>query len=167
MLLFPTSQWQAVAGEKTERRQAYPFPHVKPDRSGRVKMETLQYFDSHPGGRSATEMLRDPVLGAKVAGDGGDRALRMRLLRYSRDNLLRRRRKGGEYWYEITPSGEKRLIYLWEKNGQLSPDNATSLAAIDEMELKLARAKSILAAREEELSRRVGLDEIKNADSPG
>lgn len=137
-----------VDAEKTERR--YPFPYVKPDRSGRVAARTLEYFVSHPASHTATELLRDPVLGNMLAKDGGDKALRVRLLRYTRQGLFSREWESGEYQYRITRSGEKRLIYLWERIGLLDPAKADSEAARAEMDLRLQTVESILKSQEEE-----------------
>lgn len=137
-----------VDPEKTERR--YSFPYVKPDRSGRIKAQTLEYFVNHPSSHTATELLGDPVLGNKLARDRGDKALRIRLLRYARQGLLRREWDSGEYQYSITSSGEKRLIHLWERVGLLDSAKADSEAARAEMDLRLQTVESILKSQEED-----------------
>jgi hypothetical protein len=140
--------------EMTERR--YPFPYVKPDRSGRVAAQTLEYFVHDPTSHAVTELLRDPILGNMLAKDSGDKALRVRLLRYTRQGLLSRKWESGEYRYKITRPGENRLIYLWERAGLLDPEKADSQAAKEEMKLRLKTRLSILRSQEEELQEKVG-----------
>jgi len=142
--------------EKTERR--YPFPSIEPDRSGKVAALTLEYFVSHPASHTATELTEDPTLGNTLARDMGDKALMVRLLRYSRQGLLRRKREGGQYRYEITRRGEKRMIYLWERSGLLDPANVDSDAAREEMKLRLELVKSILKMQERKLKEEIELE---------
>lgn len=144
--------------EKTERR--YPFPWVKPDKSGRVAAQTLEYFVHHPTSHTATELLTNPVLGNMLARDRGDRALRIRLLRYARQGLLSRWWVSGEYRYKITRSGENRLIYFWERAGLLDPEKADSEAAREQMKLRLKTQDSILESQLEELLEKVGLRNV-------
>ncbi len=134
--------------QKTERR--YSFPYAKPDRSGKVAARTLEYFAIHPSSHTATDLLRDPVLGNMLAKDRGDKALRVRLLRYTRQGLFTRKWESGEYQYSITRSGEKRLIHLWERVGLLDPANAVSQPEKAEMDLRLQIVDSILKSQEEE-----------------
>jgi hypothetical protein len=147
--------------EKTERR--YPFPYVKSDRSGRVAAQTLEYFVQHPTSHAVTELLRDPILGNMLAKDRGDKALRVRLLRYTRQGLLSREWESGEYRYKITRPGENRLIHLWGRAGLLDPEKADSQAAKEEMKLRLETQLSILKSQEEELREKVGLRTIEES----
>lgn len=149
MLLILTCREMPGNIEKTERR--YPFPSFEPDRSGEVAALTLKYFVTHPTSHTATELTKDPILGNMLARDRGDRALRVRLLRYSRHGLLRRKRERGEYHYEITKFGENRLIYLWERAGLLDPAKADSDGAREEMKVRLELVRSILKAQEKQL----------------
>ena len=145
----------SVNPERTERR--YPFPWVKPDRSGMVATQTLEYFVHHPTSHTASELLRDPVLGNMLAADGGDKAIRMRLLHYTRQGLLAREWESGEYRYRITRSGENRLIFLWDQAGLLDPEKADSEAAKEQMKLRLKTQDSILESQVAELLETVGL----------
>ena len=153
-----------MVDEPTERRQAnrgYPFSNTKPDRSGKVKMETLEYFHSHPGGHSATDMLEDPVIGAKPTNDGGNTALRIRLMRYTRQGLLKRIWDMGEYRYDISEIGEKRLIHLWEHQGLLNPEGAHTLKEIDSAITRLEDVRSILERLERARYHRIALAEAR------
>lgn len=136
--------------DEEKKRRRYPIPRVKPDRSGRIAAETLQYFVAHPGPHTATEVLRDRVVGKRPLADGGEKGIRMNLLHYSRQGLLRRERKGREYRYQITKSGENRLIFLWDRMGLTDPSKAASIEAREEMRRRLAIVDSILAERENE-----------------
>ena len=149
MLLIARRTEMPEDTEKTERR--YPFPNFEPDRSGEVAALTLEYFVTHPTSHTATELTKDPVLGNTLARDQGDRALRVRLLRYSRQGLLRRKRERGQYHYEVTRRGENRLIHLWERAELLDPAKADSEAAREEMKARLELVKSILKAQEKQL----------------
>jgi hypothetical protein len=139
--------------EKRERR--YPFPGFEPDRSGEVAALTLKYFVTHPTSHTATELTKDPILGNMLARDRGDRALRVRLLRYSRQGLLLRKRERREYHYEITKFGENRLIHLWERAGLLDPAKADSEVAREEMKVRLELVRSILKAQEKQLTEEI------------
>ena len=66
----------------------------------------------------------------------------MRLMRYHRDGLLARKRRGKRFEYQITVKGEERLMYLWKKHGSyevnknLSPKEANVKKKMAELRLK-------------------------------
>jgi hypothetical protein len=94
-------------------------PLVNLDRSGRVKADTLEFFATKPGWHSPSDLRVDPVLGAIYPRFPDNKSIQMRLMRYSRLGILKRRRAGRKYFYSITQAGKKRLVYFWEKLGYL------------------------------------------------
>lgn len=95
---------------------------VDSDRSGRVKMETLetvylvQSFKKWCTAEDVLEFLSTPPF------DSGKRGVSMRLLRYKRQGLLIRRKWEGRLTeYKLSEKGEDRLIYFWKKFNLLEP----------------------------------------------
>jgi len=135
------------ADQHEEHSRRYPIPRVKPDRSGRIAAETLNFFAIHPGPHTAREVLKDPAVGSRPLADRGEKGIRMNLLHYARQGLLSRERTGREYRYELTKSGGKRLIYLWDRLGLTDPSRATTLEAREEMKRRLMIVDSLLEER--------------------
>lgn len=128
----------------TSRREGrYKVPVVDIDRSGTVKAQTLSYFSTYEGWYSAKELLKHPRLGRYLSKVPDDRAIQMRLLRYSKLGILERRKVSREYQYRITTAGEKRMLYLWEKLGYLDPSRANTDLQKKLMRLRLEIATSI------------------------
>jgi hypothetical protein len=70
--------------------------------------------------RSANDLLEQSRLGIDPR-YRSDKYLSMRLLRYYRAGLLKRRRHGKGYEYTLTHRGSDRLIFLWNKFNMLTP----------------------------------------------
>jgi hypothetical protein len=108
---------------KTEKIRQYPIPLEDVDLSGRVKMETLEAVLleqlSHDW-CTPKRLNEETILGANLY-QSEWRCISIRLLRYYRQGLLRRRRKGRTYEYQISEKGEDRLLYLWKKFKCLDP----------------------------------------------
>jgi len=65
---------------------------VNLDRSGRVKADTLEFFATKPGWHSPSDLRVDPVLGAIYPRFPDNKSIQMRLMRYSRLGILKRRK---------------------------------------------------------------------------
>jgi hypothetical protein len=113
-----------VQSESKARRPSVPLVNL--DRSGRVKADTLEFFATKPGWHSPSDLQLDPLLGAIYSRFPDNKSIQMRLLRYCRLGILKRKRVGRRYLYSITRVGKKRLVYLWEKLGYLNQANATT-----------------------------------------
>jgi len=100
-----------------------------------------------PGGHAAKELLADPALGVLYSQVPGNRAIQIRLLRYSRSDLLKKSKSSREYIYEITMTGKKRLIFLWERLGDLDPARATTEKQKGEVKEKLETVERLLTER--------------------
>ena len=113
------------------RNMRFPVPLKDSNAAGVAKRDTLEFFVFNPGWHKPVELDDDPVVGGLVSShDDGSRSSQMRLMRYSRQGLLARRKTPGGFEYEITMKGEDRLFYLWKKlgdtktNGMLTSDEA-------------------------------------------
>jgi hypothetical protein len=120
-------------------------PLVNLDRSGRVKADTLEFFATKPGWHSPSDLRVDPVLGAIYPRFPDNKSIQMRLMRYSRLGILKRRRAGRKYFYSITQAGKKRLVYFWEKLGYLDQANATTEKERNLFDARLEVAISIVS----------------------
>jgi hypothetical protein len=118
---------------------------VNLDRSGRVKADTLEFFATKPGWHSPSDLRVDPVLGAIYPRFPDNKSIQMRLMRYSRLGILKRRRAGRKYFYSITQAGKKRLVYFWEKLGYLDQANATTEKERNLFDARLEVAISIVS----------------------
>ena len=90
------------------------YPISSDEELGEAKIATLEYFARRPGWHAASVLKEDSQIGT-IRFVEDSRAIQMRLLRYVRQGLLRRRRKHVGYEYTITMKGEDYLFYLWEK----------------------------------------------------
>jgi hypothetical protein len=132
-------------------QRKFPLSLRDSEESSTIKRDTLEYFAYSRGWHIPQELEEDPVL-AGPQSPNKSRAIQMRLLRYSRQCLLSRRKAPRGYEYEITMKGEDRLFYLWDKlgdisaNGELTPEEAERMTNV--LNLKLL----ILDARKRALS---------------
>ncbi len=132
------------------KRKDYRVPWVRPDTSGRVKVNTLEFFVFHEGWYSARALMKDPSLADIYSADPNSRAIQMRLARYAHDGLLMRRWQSGEYAYAITGKGEDRVRYLWKKLGYT--DTNRELNGVERLmvELRLQKSLEIVRKRKRE-----------------
>ena len=128
---------------KSSRR--FPVPRVDVDRTGATKSRTLEFFVLYTGWNSAREFCLSPVAGEPL-GIEFTKSVEMRLLRYERAGLLRRRRRKRGYEYSISMRGEERLVFLWERLGLLNPGTATTVEDKEVMRSRL-RIASFLAKK--------------------
>ena len=95
------------------------------DRSGRVKMDTLEIVylvQSYKGWCTAEDAYRELESFAASPFASGRRGVSMRLLRYKRQGLLIREKIQGRLTeYKLSKKGEDRLMYFWKKFSLLSP----------------------------------------------
>jgi hypothetical protein len=124
------------------------------DRSGRVKADTLWYFYSTPGQHASRDLLLSPALGALYSQFLENRSIQMRLLRYCKLGILSRERVGRGYLYSITETGKKRLVYLWEKLGDLDQTKAVTEPERKAIEARRKIAASILSEVNFEVQKR-------------
>jgi hypothetical protein len=123
----------------------FPLTRKDSEEEGAIKMDTLEYFVGFPGWHGPAELKDNPVLADSLLLKGS-RAIQMRLLRYSKQGLLSRRRAPRGYEYMITMKGEDRLFYLWNKFGitdacrKLTSEESESMREL--LNLKLAILKS-------------------------
>ena len=122
--------------------------------SNTTKRDTLEYFAYNQGWHSPRDLEEggDPRL-SSIRSPEESKAIQMRLLRYSRQGLLSRRRRNRGYEYAISMKGEDRLFYLCDKLGETStkkgglpPEEKEKMT--NRLNLKL----SILEARKRALS---------------
>ena len=110
----------------------FPRPIMQVDRSGRIKQKTLESllflkysnpteWFSPKGLLSDSEFARYPYL-------SGWRCISQRLLRYTRQGPLERKKFGRCFKYRLTRRGEDRLEYLWKKFQLLSPSTDQTLS---------------------------------------
>jgi hypothetical protein len=112
-------------------------------------METLEYFLLNPGWSHTWTIRLSPELSSVVMGEEESHAIQMRILRYSRQGLLERRKSSGHrgFEYSITIKGEDRLFYLWEKMGKTrAEDNMTeeekqTSKILNELKLKALKSR--------------------------
>jgi hypothetical protein len=126
------------------KRNTLEFMDV--DRSGRVKADTLEFFLINPGCHSVKTLNSDPILCNPYTPEV-DSYLQMRLLRYTRDGLLKRQKVSRRYKYIITERGEDRLFYLWKKLGYLNTDENLSQEEKMHVSDRLNMKISVLKAR--------------------
>lgn len=123
----------------------YSRPIIDVDRSGMIKLSTLQSLIFE--WKSAKELGKNPLFLSNPYRSGW-RCLSIRLLRYTREGLLQRRRVGRCYEYKISLKGEDRLCYLWDKFGSLSPPpDWRSNGRLGEIQYELAQARRKLEVR--------------------
>lgn len=95
------------------------------DRSGRVKMDTLEtvyLVQSFKDWCTVEDVYLELEYVAASPFESGRRGVSMRLLRYKRQGLLIRRKIGGRLTeYKLSQKGENRLIYFWKKFNLLDP----------------------------------------------
>jgi len=129
--------------KKGARARKYPIPLMKIDRSGMIKLLTLETLIFE--WKSAKELLNDSIFETYIYLSDW-RCLSMRLLRYYRQGLLQRKKVGHCYKYKLSIKGEDRLYYLWNKFNLLSPPPDWELKGrIGEIQYQLARARGKLA----------------------
>ena len=81
----------------------------------------------------------------------GWRCNSMKLLRYTDQGLLKKKRFGRPWKYQLTAKGKKRLQYLWRKFGSLSfPHDPTLTAEQREVKNKLVEKKLYLNSKMDE-----------------
>lgn len=113
-------------------------------------MDTLEYFAYHPGWHASKQVEKDLMLG-RLKMPEQSRAIQMRLLRYSRQGLLARRRVERGYEYRLTTKGENRLFYFWEKLPEPNDSKASDLE-VQRFEQRLSLKLSLLENRRRELA---------------
>jgi hypothetical protein len=112
---------------KKRKNGKFPFRFEKLDVSGKIKMNTLREVQmwelGHNKGCTARDLHENTVLGAGAKVSEW-RYIAMRLLRYYRMGLLKRKKYFGEYQYTLSKKGENRLIFFWTKFSLLEPARA-------------------------------------------
>jgi hypothetical protein len=133
---------------KKRKNRKFPFRYEKLDLSGKVKMDTLReilfWEFGYDRGCTARDLYEKTLLGvgAKVS---EWRYISMRLLRYYRMGLLKRKKYFGEYQYTLSEKGENRLIYFWKRFDLLEPPSDWIYRGeIGELENKLAQDRKWL-----------------------
>jgi hypothetical protein len=139
------------------RPRRYPYPAYDVDRSGFVKLRTLEFFVLNESWHTPERFRREVALDKWEDMFPLSNAVEMRFLRYTRLGLLKRRRVGRQYEYAITTVGERRWIYMLKKRGLLEPEKAKTLGeknlATMRREKVLELLKRHLANGEERLRR--------------
>ncbi|HYB75714.1 MAG TPA: hypothetical protein VEC08_02025 [Nitrososphaerales archaeon] len=127
------------------KSKRYPYPSYDVDLTGFVKIRTLEFFVMNQGWHTPERFQREVALGKWEDLYPLSRAVEMRFLRYTRSDLLERRKTGRRYEYTITRKGEQRWIYLLKKRGLLDPERAKTL---QEKNLVSTRREVVLALLE-------------------
>lgn len=136
-------------------QKKFPFPRVPVPTFDEAKMKTLAYFAVTPGWHSVKQFLNDPLASEGESLVLGTRSVPMRLFRYTRQGLLRRRRGRRGYEYEIAMRGEERLLHLWRKNGLLDPQKGKIESERNALEVRL-KVENVLLEKHARI-----LDELK------
>ncbi|MFQ5969418.1 MAG: hypothetical protein ACE5J2_02855 [Nitrososphaerales archaeon] len=124
-------------------KKKLPRRMICPDLTGKLKINTLEFFAFNHGWHSSKVLYCNPVLRGLYFVGSGWRCLSMRLLRYYRDGLLLRRRGSRSFEYCITWKGEDRLIHLWKKLGYLDVDRKLTDPEKGITEIRLRKIKSM------------------------
>jgi hypothetical protein len=132
-------------------QRKFPLSLKDHEEASVVKRDTLEYFAYSHGWHTPQELEEDPLL-AGPQSPNKSRAIQMRLLRYSRQGLLSRRRAPRGYEYEITMKGEDRLFYLWDMFGDSNANRELTPEETERMTKVLNLKLSILDARKRALS---------------
>lgn len=105
---------------KPPRRYSPPMEDV--DLSGAIKMMTLEdvlFRQLEEGWCSPYDLYENSRSYNRYRLKS--KCFSIRLLRYCRMGLLRRKRRNGIFVYTLSEKGEDRLLYLWKKLGCLDP----------------------------------------------
>jgi hypothetical protein len=144
-----------------EKTRKYPI-RMRPDLSGKVKMETLEAVlieQTMNDWCSPKKLYEESILGIKILFSEW-RCISIRLLRYYRQGLLRRRRKCRGYEYQLSDRGERRLVYFYRKFNCLQPPPGWEFnGRLGELDKELAEQRGklaiqILEAQSERLKKR-------------
>lgn len=114
------------------------------------KIATLAYFAVTPGPLTAKQIGKSPLASTVDSIVAGPKCAPMRLLRYARQGLLVRKRRGREYEYEITTRGEERLLHLWRTKGLLDVGKANSEREKKALEVRLKIERYLLEKHKRE-----------------
>ena len=139
----------------------YPYPAYDADRTGLVRVSTLEFFVFNEGWHTAEELRSEILLEKWPALFPFSKAISIRFLRYTRSGLLERRRKGHHYGYAITMKGERRWIYLLRSRGLLDPQRAGTLEEKNLVSTRREAVETILEkhkANLEEKLRRISVN---------
>jgi len=117
------------------------------------KMTTLEFLFLHEGWHESSKIKADPDLRSISQEPSADRSIQMRLVRYCRQGLVRRKRVGHGYAYHLTPKGEDRLFYLWEKFGVGKVEHDMNEEELSLSEFVHSKARLALENRLDELNR--------------
>ncbi len=129
----------------------FPVPRFGVDRTGATKSRSLEFFALDTSWHSAREFCSSPIAN-EFLGLEALKTVEMRLLRYSRAGLVKRRRRKRGYEYSISLLGEERLVYLWERLGYLNPSTATGAGDKEVMRSRLKIAVFLAKKHSEERS---------------
>ena len=154
-IVFENLMKEVGENKKGARERKYPIPLMKIDRSGMIKLLTLENLIFE--WKSAKELLNDSIFETYIYLSDW-RCISMRLIRYYRQGLLRRKKVGHCYKYKLSIKGEERLYYLWNKFNLLSaPPGWELMGRIGEIQYQLARARGKLAIQmlENSLTKRI------------
>ncbi len=109
---------------KDHGERKFPVPSLPSRGFNESKMATLAYFAVTPGWHSQAQVKNDQLASDLERLFPRMKSVSMRLLRYTKQGLLMRRRGKRGYEYAITMRGEERLLHLWRSKGLLDPDEA-------------------------------------------
>jgi hypothetical protein len=106
----------------TRKARKYPFSPFLTDLTGAVLLRTLEHFAFSGKWETKKQFLKDQAVTAWENPAPGTR-INVRLMRYSRNGLLLRRRTNARYEYEyrLAPKGFRRYVYLLNMKGLLNP----------------------------------------------
>lgn len=106
------------------RERKFPIPSLPASGFNESKMATLAYFAVTPGWHPQAQVKNDSLASNLERLIPRSKSVPMRLLRYTNQGLLMRRKGKRGYEYAITMRGEERLLHLWRSKGLLDPDKA-------------------------------------------
>lgn len=135
------------------------MPRFEVDRTGATKARTLEFFALDQSWYSAKEFCTSPTAN-EFLGLEALKTVEMRLLRYARVGLLKRRTRERGYEYSISLLGEERLVYLWERLGYLNESAASTAGDREVLRSRLKLAAFLAGKHSDERSaklRRLGL----------
>lgn len=109
---------------REHRERKFPSPSLSTPAFNESKMATLAYFAVTPGWHPQAQVKNDRLASDLERLIPRSKSVPMRLLRYTKQGLLMRRRGRRGYEYTITRRGEEWLLHLWRSKGLLDPDKA-------------------------------------------
>lgn len=133
----------------------YPYPAYDVDRSGFVKLRTLEFFVLNEGWHTPERFRREVALNKWEDMFPRTLAVQMRFLRYTRLGLLARRRVGRHYEYAITMNGERRWVHMLKTRGLLEPEKAKTLQEKNMVSIRREKVHELLEKHELKLEEKL------------